>query len=249
MVRSGLTRAWCSALPALDQRLAASWLIFRIGQRAAHALRARQEGCQGHMKLFTKGLLLIAVPSIVELALLGVLFETQGQAAQAALWASRSKQVLFQASTIMDPLLRQASRLRAAIIVDDASFIDNHAVWIDLNDRLAQLQSLVADNPLQLDRVRRMREAVDVYRAQTNQVYQAISDGERPIVLAAFEGTPLPPQIQEFRQQLDAFVAEESRLDSERVRALAATREEQRNALIAAVAGSMLIWGLAALAL
>src|SRR5579863_8675686 len=242
MVRSGLTRAWCSALPALDQRLAASWLIFRIGQRAAHALRARQEGCQGHMKLFTKGLLLIAVPSIVELALLGVLFETQGQAAQAALWASRSKQVLFQASTIMDPLLRQASRLRAAIIVDDA-------VWIDLNDRLAQLQSLVADNPLQLDRVRRMREAVDVYRAQTNQVYQAISDGERPIVLAAFEGTPLPPQIQEFRQQLDAFVAEESRLDSERVRALAATREEQRNALIAAVAGSMLIWGLAALAL
>ncbi|MGV2287650.1 ATP-binding protein [Trinickia sp. YCB016] len=201
------------------------------------------------MKLFTKGLLLIAVPSIVELALLGVLFETQGQAAQAALWASRSKQVLYQASTIMDPLLRQASRLRAAIIVDDASFIDQHAVWIDLNDRLAQLQSLVADNPLQLDRVRRMREAVDVYRAQTNQVYEALSDGERPIVLAAFEGTPLPPQIQEFRQQLDAFIVEESRLDGERSQALAATRDEQRNALIAAVAGSMLIWGLAALAL
>ncbi|WP_207001498.1 sensor histidine kinase [Trinickia mobilis] len=201
------------------------------------------------MKLFTKGLLLIAVPSIVELALLGVLFETQGQAAQAALWASRSKQVLYQASTIMDPLLRQASRLRAAIIVDDASFIDKHAVWIDLNDRLEQLQSLVADNPLQLDRVHRMREAVDIYRAQTNQVYEALADGERPIVLAAFEGTPLPPQIQEFRQQLDAFVAEESRLDSERSEALAGTREAQRDALIAAVAGSMLIWGLAALAL
>ncbi|QCP49738.1 histidine kinase [Trinickia violacea] len=201
------------------------------------------------MKLFTKGLLLIAVPSIVELALLGVLFETQGQAAQAALWASRSKQVLYQASTIMDPLLRQASRLRAAIIVDDASFIDKHAVWIDLNDRLAQLQSLVADNPLQLDRVRRMREAVDVYRAQTNQVYEALADGERPIVLAAFEGTQLPPQIQEFRRQLDAFVAEESRLDGDRSEALSVTRAEQRNALIAAVAGSMLIWGLAALAL
>ncbi|TKC87184.1 histidine kinase [Trinickia terrae] len=201
------------------------------------------------MKLFTKGLLLIAVPSIVELALLGVLFETQGQAAQAALWASRSKQVLYQASTIMDPLLRQASRLRAAIIVDDASFIDKHAVWIDINDRLSQLQSLVADNPLQLDRVRRMREAVDLYRAQTSQVYEALSGGGHPIVLAAFEGTPLPPQIQVFRQQLDAFVAEESRLDGERSAALAATREEQRDALIAALAGSMLIWALAALAL
>jgi signal transduction histidine kinase len=201
------------------------------------------------MKLFTKGLLLIAVPSAIELALLGVLFETQGQAAQAALWASRSKQVLYQASEVMDPLLRQASRLRAAIIVDDAAFIDKHAIWIELSDRLAQLQSLVADNPLQVDRVRRIREAIDIYRVQTDQVYEALADGDRPIVLASFEGTPLPPQVQIVRQQLDAFIAEESRLDAERSAALANTREAQRFALIAAVAGSMLIWALAALAL
>ena len=46
------------------------------------------------MKLFTKGLLLIAVPSLVELALVGMLSKTQEQASQAAQWASHSKQVL-----------------------------------------------------------------------------------------------------------------------------------------------------------
>jgi signal transduction histidine kinase len=201
------------------------------------------------MKLFTKGLLLIALPSLVELALLSVLFAAQGQAAQAALQASHSKQVLYQASTVLGPLLRQASRLRAAVIVGDASFIDRRAVWIDLNEQLAQLQRLVADNPPQVERVLRMRQAVENYRAQSNQIYNALSDSARPVALAASEGTALPSQIEVFRRQLEVFLAEELRLDSERSKMLASTRVQQRDALVAAVAGSMLIWGLAALAL
>jgi signal transduction histidine kinase len=199
------------------------------------------------MKLFTKGLLLIAVPSVVELALLGVLFKTQGQTTQAALWAANSKQILYQASAIMDPLLRQASRLRAGIIVGDASFIDKHAIWVDLNDRMSQLERLVADNPLQVDRVHRMRQAIDTYRAQTLAVAQSLHDGRRPVMLAVFQGTPLPAQVEVFREQLDALLTEESRLDAERSASLSATRERQRFALGAAVAGSMLMWALAAL--
>jgi signal transduction histidine kinase len=199
------------------------------------------------MKLFTKGLLLIAVPSVVELALLGVLFKTQEQMTQAALWAANSKQILHQASAIMDPLLRQASRLRAGIIVGDESFIDKHAIWVDLNDRMSQLERLVADNPLQVDRVHRMRQAIDTYRAQSLAVAQSLHDGRRPVMLAVFQGAPLPAQVEVFREQLDALVTEESRLDAERGASLAATRVQQRFALGAAVAGSMLIWALAAL--
>src|SRR5260370_26670378 len=131
------------------------------------------------MKLFTKGLLLIAVRSLVELALVGVLSKAQEQATQAAVWASRSKQVLYQASGIADPLLREASRAKASIIAGDASFIDRHVVWVDVNDRLAQLESLVADNPLQVARVRRMRESVDVYRARINEIYASLHDQQR----------------------------------------------------------------------
>ncbi|WP_116140310.1 sensor histidine kinase [Trinickia diaoshuihuensis] len=199
------------------------------------------------MKLFTKGLLLIAVPSLVELALVGMLSKTQEQATQAAQWASHSKQVLYQASVIVDPLLREAARVRSGVILGDASFIDHQVVWVDLGDRLARLEKLVADDPLQVERVRRMREAVDAFRAQTEQVYRALHEG-KPIELASFGDTPLPPAVSAFRDELGAFVADESRLDAERSAQLADTREQQRNALIAAIAGSMLIWAIAALA-
>lgn len=199
------------------------------------------------MKLFTKGLLLIAVPSLIELALVGMLSKTQEQATQAGQWASHSKQVLYQASAIADPLLREASRVRAGLIVGDPSFIDRHVVWVDLGDRLSRLEKLVADDPLQVERVRRMREAINDYRALTDKVYAALHDQQR-VQLASLDSEPLPPPIQAFRDELGAFVADESRLDAERSSELAATREQQRYALIAAIAGSMLIWAIAALA-
>lgn len=199
------------------------------------------------MKLFTKGLLLIAVPSLAELALVGLLSKTQEQATDATQWAAHSKQVLYQASVIVDPLLREASRVRAGLIVGDPSFIDRHVVWVDLGDRLSRLEKLVADDPLQVERVRRMREAVNAYRTQTDQIYAALRDGQR-LQLASFDSAPLPAPIQSFRDELNAFVADESRLDAERSTELAATRSQQRYALIAAIVGSMLIWAIAALA-
>src|SRR5690242_11749007 len=157
------------------------------------------------MKLFTKGLLLIAVPSVVELALLGMLSKTQEQTSQAAQWAAHSKQVLYQASVIADPLLRAASRVRAGLIAGDPAFIDRRTVWVDLGDRLAQLERFVGDDPLQVERVRRMREAVNAYRAQADAVYAALRSGRR-IRLASVEDSPLPEPIRVFRDELDAFV-------------------------------------------
>jgi len=199
------------------------------------------------MKLFTKGLLLIAVPSLIELALVGMLSKTQEQSSEAAQWASHSKQVLYQASVIVDPLLREAARVRSGLILGDASFVDRQVVWVDLGDRLSRLEKLVADDPLQVERVRRMREAVSAYRAHVDQISAALREG-KSVQLTSFDSTPLPPQIQAFRDELGAFVADESRLDSERSAQLAATRERQRYALIAAIGGSMLIWAIAALA-
>jgi signal transduction histidine kinase len=205
-----------------------------------------QEGCQGPMKLFTKGLLLIAVPSVVELALLGVLLRTQEQTTQAAQWAAHSKQVLYQASVLVDPLLREASRVRAGLIVGNPSFLSGGAVWTGFDNRLKQLEKFVADNPLQVERVRRMREAVTVYHAQVDAQY-ALLRNEPRARFAEFGGTPLPGPIMSFRDNLDALIADESGLDAQRNAELAATRAEQRHALIAAIAGSMLIWAVAAL--
>jgi signal transduction histidine kinase len=198
------------------------------------------------MKLFTRGLLLIAVPSAVELALLGVVFDTQEQTAQAAQWVNNSKQILYQSSAIVDPLLRQAARVRTAMVTGDATLIDRHTVWVEVGDRLSKLDELVADTPQQVARVHNMQRAIDAYRAQTVAISQALHEGRGLKSLIAQETGALPEQVALFRDELAAFGNEASRLDAERSAALARRRDRQQYALIAAVLGSMLIWAVTA---
>jgi signal transduction histidine kinase len=194
------------------------------------------------MKLFTRGLLLIAVPSAVELALLGVVFDTQEQTAQAAQWVTNSKQILYQSSAIVDPLLRQAARVRTAMVTGDVSLIDRHTVWVDIGDRLSKLDALVAGAPQQVARVHNMQRAIDEYREQTAAISQALHDGRSTKPFIERETGALPEQVALFRDELAGFGREASRLDAERSAALARRRERQQYALIAAVIGSMLIW-------
>ncbi|QGZ61541.1 sensor histidine kinase [Paraburkholderia acidisoli] len=199
------------------------------------------------MKLFAKGLLLIAIPSVIELALLGVVFDTQGKAEQAARQAESSQQILWQARSLIDPLLREAARVRTAIVLDDASFIDRRAVWTEFSDRIALLARMVADNPAQRVRVDQMRAAAFAWRKQAGEIADALRAG-KPAAFARAAGDGLPPEIDTVRGVLGEFVDEETRLDQQRVASLRVTRERQQDALIVAVAGSMLIWAFTAVA-
>ncbi|MBN3852784.1 MULTISPECIES: sensor histidine kinase [unclassified Paraburkholderia] len=197
------------------------------------------------MKLFAKGLLLIAIPSVIELALLGVVFDTQGEAAQAAKRAEASKQILWQASSLAQPLLREAARVRTAVVLEDPSFIDRRAVWAEFSDRIALLAHAVADNPQQLARVQRINNDARAWRARCGEIADALREGHAgPLVHAGASG--LPPEIEAVRSELDAFIAEQTRLDVARSTSLRETRERQQDALIFAVVGSMLIWALTA---
>ncbi|WP_321841359.1 sensor histidine kinase [Paraburkholderia bannensis] len=199
------------------------------------------------MKLFAKGLLLIAIPSVVELALLGVVFNTQGEAAQAARSADASKQILWQASSLVQPLLREAARVRTAVVLQDPSFIDRRAVWAEFSDRIALLGHMVADNPAQLARVHRINDDARAWRARCAEVADALREGRAGDFVRASQ-TGLPPEIDAVRSELDAFIAEQTRFDVTRSASLRETRERQQNALIFAVVGSMLIWGVTAIA-
>jgi signal transduction histidine kinase len=199
------------------------------------------------MKLFTKGLLLIAVPSVIELALLGFVFDTQQQTAEAARWVTNSKHILYESSSIIDPLLREAARVRTGMVVGDPVFIERHMAWVDLSDRLAKLEQLVQDTPEQMARLQRMRAAVEVYRTEADAISKALHEGRNMAAFAALEGEAVPKEIARFRDELDGFVAAESHLDAERAASLAQTRARQQYALIVAVLGSMLVWGVSAL--
>ncbi|TAM03392.1 MAG: histidine kinase, partial [Paraburkholderia sp.] len=198
------------------------------------------------MKLFTKGLLLIAIPSVIELALLAAVFNTQEAASVAARSAQSSKQILWQASSLVDPLLRESARVRTGIVLGDPSFIDRHAVWTEFADRIALLSRMVADNPAQLARVDHMRAAAYAWRAQAADVADALRAG-RSIAWARTAGAAMPPEIETVRDELKEFIDEETRLDALRSASSSMTRVRQQAALIVAVVGSMLIWAVTAI--
>ncbi|CAG4892098.1 sensor histidine kinase [Paraburkholderia saeva] len=199
------------------------------------------------MNLYTKGFLLIAIPGAIELALLGAVFHTQAQTAAAAQSVVGSGQILYLASSVMDPLLGEAVRVRTALVTGDPSLAGGNAVAADLARRLAQLDRLVADSPAERQRVQEMRAALDTWHAHTAAIGEALRDNRDASTRALAERDDVPAPIAVFRDRLDALITAETARDAARRAALAETRKRQQFTLIAAIVGSMLIWAMTAL--
>jgi signal transduction histidine kinase len=197
------------------------------------------------MRLTTKGLLLIAIPALFELALLSGLVKAQADATQAERWAIHSEEVLRQTTAILDPVLGESVALRGAVLANDARFSTPVTVWMDVDRRIDQLAELVADNPAQVERVVQVRQAVQAYRQWSDRIQDMLHSGRRRDVLARFRDLAPSDVLDRFRQQLAAFQAEERRLDTLRSNAADAARERQQTLVVAAVFGSLLFVALA----
>ena len=197
------------------------------------------------MRLTTKGLLLIAIPAVFELALLSGLVKAQSDAALAERWAIHSEEVLRQTAAILDPVLGESVALRGAVLANDTHFATPVAVWVDVDRRIDQLAELVADNPAQVERVVQVRQAVQVYRQWSDRIQDMLRSGRRRDVLERFRDLAQADVLDRFRQQVVSFQAEERRLDTLRSSAASAARERQQTLIVAAAFGSLLFVALA----
>jgi len=212
--------------------------------RPVHDLPAIDLQCV-RMRLTTKGLLLIAIPAVFELALLSGLVKAQSDAAQAEQWAIHSEDVLRQTTAILDPVLGESVALRGAVLADDTHFTTPVTLWMDVDHRIDQLAELVADNPAQVERVVQVRQAVQGYRQWSDRVQDMLHSGRRRDLLERFRDLAPADVLDRFRQQVVAFQTEERRLDTLRSNAADAARERQQTLVVAAVFGSLLFVALA----
>ncbi len=197
------------------------------------------------MRLTTKGLLLIAIPALFELALLSGLVKAQSDATQAEQWAIHSEDVLRQTTAILDPVLGESVALRGAVLANDTRFTTPVTLWMDVDRRIDQLAELVADNPAQVERVVQVRQAVQGYRQWSDRIQDLLHSGRRRDLLDRFRDLTSADVLDRFRQQVVAFQTEERRLDSLRSNAAEAARERQQTLIVAAVFGSLLFVALA----
>ncbi|MGF6771110.1 signal transduction histidine kinase [Paraburkholderia sp. GAS199] len=197
------------------------------------------------MRLSTKGLLLIAIPAVLELALLTGLVKAQSDAAQAEKWAIHSEDVLRQTTAVLEPVLGESVLLRGAVLGEDSHFVTPVTVWMDVDRRIDQLAELVADNPAQVERVVQVRQSVQAYRQWSDRIQDMLHSGRRRDVIDRFRDMAGTDVLDRFRQQITSFQAEERRLDTERSIAADAARERQQILIVAAVLGSLLFVALA----
>ncbi|NML32215.1 sensor histidine kinase [Paraburkholderia antibiotica] len=197
------------------------------------------------MRLTTKGLLLIAIPAVFELALLSGLVKAQADATEAERWAMHSEEVLRQSAAILEPVLSESVALRGAVLANNTHFTTPVSVWIDVDRRIDQLAEMVADNPAQVERVVEVRQAVQAYRQWSDRLQDLLHAARRGDIAERFQDLAHADVLDRFRLQVNAFQAEERRLDALRSNAAAAARARQQSLIVAAALGSLLFVALA----
>ncbi|WP_027801336.1 sensor histidine kinase [Paraburkholderia dilworthii] len=197
------------------------------------------------MRLTTKGLLLIAIPAVFELALLSGLVKAQSDAAEAQRRAIHGQEVMRQTAAIVDPVLGESVALRGAVLAADNRFVTPLSVWVDVDRRIDQLAELVSDNPAQVERVVQVRQAVQAYRQWSDRIQDMLHSGRRNDVVDRFRELAQADALDRFREQVAAFQAEERRVDTQRASVADAARERQQTLVGAAVFGSLLFVALA----
>lgn len=192
------------------------------------------------MKIFVKGLLLVGIPGLFQLALIGVLVKAQVEGTAAERSALRTKQVISEAADVLVPVLLEANRVFGAIITNDIAEIDQPAVWSDLSQRLDHLQQLVSDNPGQIAAVERMRKNVAAFRRWTVQSRDLLMNEKEVELVAGFRNVAVQKELREFRRELVAFQSEGQRIDRASRLALLQSRATQQDTLVLALIGSLL---------
>ncbi|RKP54829.1 sensor histidine kinase [Pararobbsia silviterrae] len=199
------------------------------------------------MNLLTKGLLLIAIPSVLELGVLALLLDKQQDATRTEVWELHSRQVIDQAATLLDPLLRESSLVYGAAVTGSAKALRDPGPWSDFDRRLTSLSALVADDPLQLARLSTVGALAKQYRAwvagYAARVGAHASSSPASMLRAANEGDAV---LDRMRTSINGFSAEEDALHDSRGRTLEHLRDLQKSGLILAAIGSILITVLSA---
>jgi signal transduction histidine kinase len=192
------------------------------------------------VKLFWKGVLLAAIPSIFEIMALGFLVMAQQQASVADAWAMHSAAVLDESSALFEPILNEAVRFRGAMLAQSPSLAPPE-FWAALNTQASNLVDSVPDNPSQQLRARQIRNDVVRYRAALEKTYQIAVDGGQDAVRDRYRPGGGVEVLESLRAELGKFQHEERRLDEERRVAAHIARVHQQWSLYVIIMLSMAV--------
>jgi signal transduction histidine kinase len=200
-----------------------------------HGARAHGSTIGSNLSIFSKGLLLIAIPLLLQLALLFVLRTMESSALEAERLAVHSKEVITKADDLHRMVVQQMASLRAAIIAGDANYQDpTSSAPGQIAGRLAEISALVRDNPPQGRRLARVRDLTGRLDAWIAEQRALLRDGRQREAMTRIAQGEGRERLADVQQEMTAFLGEEDRIDAQRMRSL--RRANQRGLVVTTLA-------------
>jgi signal transduction histidine kinase len=194
----------------------------------------RRQPMISRLTIFQKGLLLVAVPLLAQLALLGVLAKLQYDAAHAEHWAMHTKDVIAQAEQTFRRLLEAQTGVRGLVLTGNPEFAAAyHGAVARVPPDLDELQHMVSDNPTQNQRVRQIRTRADALLAWLGVEVGLVQSGRRAEAVTHLQEVDGKRLLDEARAALVDFLREEDRVHAEREADLRRTSARRSWALAA----------------
>jgi signal transduction histidine kinase len=184
--------------------------------------------------IFKKGLLLIAAPLVFQAVFLSFLLWNGRENVAAERWALHTRLVIGQAEAALRALTQESNRVRGLVITGNPVFAAGPQRKVV--ERADELRRLVADNPLQERRIEEFRAtavALEGWVAELEGLVRAGKAGAAADLVRGLRGERL---LRDAGAELETFLAEEQRLDRERVDELDRNRRYQRRLLLSAAA-------------
>ncbi len=180
------------------------------------------------LSIAAKGLMLVALPVIAQIAVLIVLRTVQASVADAERWAIHSKDVLLHTDEIHRLAVQAIASQRGAVISGDADYRETgDPEPEEISRRAEALARFIADNPAQRQRVMRMSETVRQLERWIASQRALIRDGRTVDAAGRVRSGEGRDLLTALRGELGAFLAEETRIGE--VRAAAMHEESDRS--------------------
>ena len=169
------------------------------------------------LSIFRKGLFLIAVPLCFQLAFIALVAVVRQRNVSAERWTIHSNKVIAQAEACGYRILSAHGAVQGYIITHDAIFGDEvRRLSAISREKLQGLMDLVTDNPTQTDSVKRVRSSGSALLGFVEEGTALIEGKGMPKDLATERRRTAQRMLDEFRTELNRFVATEQGLNTAR---------------------------------
>ena len=189
---------------------------------ARRSVIARGASLGSNLTTFSKGLLLVAIPVLLQLAVLAVLRDFQSSAIEAERWAIQSKNIIGKADDVRRLVAEAVANQRGGVngegVVAESS--SNDPAPSEIAARIDELSVLVKESPAQLQRVERVRNLAERLESWVAEQRRLISAGRQADAFVRGGKGQAQALLARIDEEMTVFLAEESRLDRDRSKRL-----------------------------